>query len=217
MPARRDALRIEAGDAGPVARLMGGADSIIVPKAQDRLMELIEREQLPGDVRTTLAGALTGDLRRQQLLFQAMIDTWPRLQKALGEVKRAVRKAPWKVLPWAPRGGEPNAAAEVLAKEVEGAMWSMRPDAPRATKGFEGTVEELAMGYFLGHQVLEVRWDRDGALWRPGSTKVVPPRFYGYTYSGESEDRLLLDRTGGMGSVNAYEDFPEHRFLIAVN
>ena len=44
---------------------------------------IIEREQLPNDVRSTLAGVLSGDLRRQQLLFQAMIDTWPRLQKAL--------------------------------------------------------------------------------------------------------------------------------------
>ncbi len=216
LPARRDALRIEAADAGSFEGLSGGADSIIVPKAQDRLLELIEREQLPGDVRATLAGALTGDLRRQQLLFQAMIDTWPRLQKALGEVKRAVRKAPWQVKAWAPRGGEPNAAAEALAKDVEGAIWSMRPDAPRATKGFEGTVEELAMGYFLGHQVLEVRWEREGALWRPGSTKVVPPRFYGYPYES-GEDRLMLDRTGGMGAVNQFEDFPEHRFLLAVN
>ncbi|RYD69696.1 MAG: hypothetical protein EOP84_27975, partial [Verrucomicrobiaceae bacterium] len=114
LPERRDSLGIEAGDAGSVTRFDGGADSIIVPKAQDRLLELIEREQLPGDVRSTLAGALTGDLRRQQLLFQAMIDTWPRLQKALGEVKRAVRKAPWQVKAWAPRGGEPDAGAETL-------------------------------------------------------------------------------------------------------
>lgn len=216
LPARRDAL-IEARDSGGVPRLLGGAESIIVPKAQDRLMELIEREQLPSDVRVTLAGALMGDLRRQQLLFQAMIDTWPRLQKALGEVKRAVRKAPWKVLPWAQRGVDPDEGAEKLAKEVETAVWSMRPNAARAWKGFEGTVEELAMGYFLGHQVLEVNWQRGAGGWRPGSTKIVPPRFYGYPYDGKEEDRLMLDRTGGMGAVNQFEDFPEHRFLIAVN
>ncbi len=217
LPARRDALRIDAADGGRPLRLDGGADSIIVPKAQDRLLELIEREQLPGDVRTTLAGALTGDLRRQQLLFQAMIDTWPRLQKALGEVKRAVRKAPWKVQAWARRGEDPDEEAETLAKETEAAVWAMRPDAPRGRKGFEGTVEELAMGYFLGHQVLEVHWERDGRLWVPASTKVVPPRFYGYTYESTGEDRLLLDRTGGKGAMNQLEDFPPHRFLIAVN
>ena len=107
LPPRRDAARVEAADAAPT-RLDGGADSIIVPAARDRMLELIEREQLPGDVRQTLAGALGGDLRRQQLLFQAMIDTWPRLQKAIREVKLAARKAPWRVAAWAPRG--PKAA-----------------------------------------------------------------------------------------------------------
>ena len=51
-------------------------DSIVAPKARDRLLELIEREQITGDVRDTFAGALTRDLRCQQLLFQAMLDTW---------------------------------------------------------------------------------------------------------------------------------------------
>ena len=79
-------------------------DSIVAPKARDRLFELIEREQLPGDVRDTLAGALQGDLRRQQLLFQAMIDTWPRLQKNLSEVLGEVTTAPWEFPPFALRG-----------------------------------------------------------------------------------------------------------------
>lgn len=218
LPARRDAVLIEARDASPpVSGFSGGYEPIVAAKAQDRLLELIEREQLPGDVRQTLAGALMGDLRRQQLLFQAMVDTWPRLQKNLGEIKRAVRKAPWTVQPFAARGEKATPKAEKLAKELEGVIWAMRPDAPRAKKGFEGTVEELAMGYYFGHQVLEVHLDRTGGPWRPRSTKVVPPRFYGYPYDGKEEDRLMLDRSGGMGMLDAYEDFPEHRFLIAVN
>ncbi|MCW1885620.1 DUF935 domain-containing protein [Luteolibacter flavescens] len=216
LPARRDALRIEAADGGSIPRFDGGGESIIAPKAQDRLLELIEREQLPADVRHTLAGALQGDLFRQQLLFQAMIDTWPRLQKALAEIKRAARKAPWQVKAWANRGEKPTAGAEALAKEVESAVWSMRPDPVRGLKGFEGMVEELAMGYFLGHQVMEVHWARDGSTWRPASAKVSPPRFYGYSQTWDGEDRLMLDRTGGMGALQL-EDFPEHRFLIAVN
>lgn len=222
LPPRRDSSTsfVEAR-AADVPILKGGTDSIIVPVARDRMLELIEREQLPNDVRSTLAGALSGDLRRQQLLFQAMIDTWPRLQKALGEVKRAARKAPWKVRAWAPRGGKPDTAAEALAKEVENDIWAMKPDPVRGLKGFEKTVEELAMGYFIGHQVLETRWGC-GAKggWKPTSTKVVPPRFYGYPYDGSSvddEDRLMLDLSGGMSGLNNFEDFPPHRFLVAIN
>jgi len=204
---------IEAADASPSPRY---TDAIVSTKAQDRLLELIEREQLPSDVRHTLAGALAGDLRRQQLLFQAMVDTWPRLQKALAEVKRAVRKAPWLVQAWRERGQKPKPAAEKLAREIEGPIWSMKPDVARGEKGFEGMVEELAMAYFFGHHVLEVRWLRDARGYRPRSAKVVPPRFYGYPYLGNEEDRLMFDQNGGTGAEQ-FVDFPEHRFLIAIN
>ncbi len=223
LPPRRGAsLNMVQASAADVPILKGGTDSIIVPAARDRMLELIEREQHPSDVHATLAGALSGDLRRQQLLFQAMIDTWPRLQKALGEVKRAARKAPWKVMPWAPRGEKPDAAAEALAREVENDIWSMKPDPVRGLKGFEKTVEELAMGYFLGHQVLEVHWSRgpNGIGWKPAGTKVIPPRFYGYPYDGSSlysEDRLMLDSSGGYSGLNHFEDFPPYRFLVAIN
>ena len=212
LPPRRESFVIEATEAPSLSL----TESIIVPKAQDRLLETIEREQLPADVRQTLAGALAGDLRLQQLLFQAMVDTWPRLQKALREVKLAVRKALWQLKPWAERGEKPKGGAEKLAREVEAAIWSMRPDPTRGERGFEGMVEELALGYFFGHQVLEIRWERDAKGYRPRSAKVVPPRFYGYPYQNDGEDRLMFDPTGGMGAPQ-FEDFPEHRFLIAIN
>jgi phage gp29-like protein len=189
----------------------------VVAEARERVWELFEREQVPQEVRQTLSGSLAGDLRKQQLLFQAMVDTWPRLQKALGEVKRAARKAPWRVNAWCARGESPGAEAEAVAKTVEHAMWGMRPDPVRGLKGFEGMVEELAAGYFLGHQVMELHWARDGAGWRPEAAKVVPPRYYGYPYDVEGGDRLMLDPAGGAEGFQAYEDFPRHRFLVAVN
>ena len=69
LPPCRDNL-VEAKDVWSFFR----TDSIVAPKACDRLFELIERWQLPGDVRDTLAGVFSGDLRRQQWLFQAMLD-----------------------------------------------------------------------------------------------------------------------------------------------
>jgi len=216
LPPRRDVVTVVAADSGDHPAFSGGDDVIVVQKAQDRLYELIEREQLPNDVRYTLAGALSGDLRRQQLLFQAMVDTWPRLQKSLREIRLAVRKADWKVKPWAERGSKPSSQAEKLAKEIEHDIWSMRPDVARGEKGFEGTVEELAIGYYFGHHVLETNWNRDASGFKPRSTKVVPPRFYGYPYGIDEEDRLMFDPTGQMGSIR-YEDFPQHRFLLAIN
>jgi phage gp29-like protein len=209
-------VTIVAADSGDRPSFSGSDDTIVVQKAQDRLYELIEREQLPTDVRYTLAGALSGDLRRQQLLFQAMVDTWPRLQKCLREIRLAIRKADWKVKPWAERGTKPTPQAEKLAKEIEHDIWSMRPDVARGEKGFEGTVEELAIGYYFGHHVLETNWNRDTVGYKPRSTKVVPPRFYGYPYVSNEDDRLMFDPTGTDGTVS-YVDFPDHHFLLAIN
>lgn len=208
------------------APLSGLSDSIIIPDARDRMLELIEREQLPGDVNAALTGALSGDMIRQQLLFQAMIDTWPRLQKALRELKLKVRNAPWTVTPWAPRGGKPSKEAESRAKMVENSVWGMRPDMVRGYKGFEGTIEEIVMGYFLGHYVGEIHWKQDWLsvgenaerqFWLSKCTKTLPPRFYGYPAWEQGEDRLMLDPEGGQRGPSNLEDFPPNRFLVAVN
>ncbi|WP_341405416.1 phage portal protein family protein [Luteolibacter soli] len=202
------------------AGLLEDDGSIIVPMARDRLLEIFERVQRPGEVASTLEGALTGQLWQQQMLFQAMVDTWPRLQKALREVKLAARKAPWRVEAYARRGEKAKAGAEKLAREVEEMVWGMKPDPVRGLKGFEGTVEELAMGYFMGHHVLEPHWKRNAeGMVAPVSTLPVPPRFYGYPLLEDGVDRLMLDRSGSMAGVGgaALEDFPRHRFLIAVN
>lgn len=208
---------VEARQASSALKVGDDDGLIIAPQARERILELFEREQMPGDVRSNLASALTGNLRAQSLMFQAMIDTWPRLQKGLREIKLSARKAPWKVEPWSKRGEEPDPAAEDLAQELESAVWRMKPDAIRGLNGFESTVEALAEGYFLGHQVLEIHWQRgkDGKI-LPKHTRTLPPRFYDYPTCQDGEDRLMLDRSGSwIGST--LEDFPPHRFLVAVN
>ena len=196
------------------ARAAAPMSAVIQPKAQDRLYELIEREQLPGDVRETLAGALTGDLPRQQLLFQAMIDTWPRLQKNLTEVARSVSSTPWEIQPYSEQGDEPTESAIEKARMVQTAIENMSPRPAWDELSERGLVKSLTHGYYMGHQVCEVFWDRKAEGTMPRSAKIVPPRFYDYPDTGE--DRLMFSPDGGFYSGN-YEDFPEHHFLIAVN
>lgn len=197
----------------------GLTDSIVAPKARDRFFELIEREQLPGDVRDTLAGALTGDMRRQQLLFQAMIDTWPRLQKNLAEIFREVKKAPWEFTAFSQRGQDADPTAVEKAELAEDAFWTMTPRIDRGEKGGRGVIEQLAYGYFAGHQVIEIRWDSNETGIVPRAGKVVPPRYYGYPFDNpdqDEEDRLMFLREGGLKGYD-YEDFPKHHFLLAIN
>ena len=216
LPPRRSEL-IQAAAAVPQGNDWGS--SINVPLARDRMLDYFEREQLPGDVRSTLQAALNGDLHYQHLLFTAMLDTWPKLQKAIEEIARKVSCAPWKVHPYAVRGEEPTPKAEKDAKEIEAFIWGMKPRVERMENGLEDTIKALVRGYYYGHAVCEIRWEnKDG--WRPRATKSIPARFYGYPYDAGSaedpEDRLMFDPTGMMGS-RAFEDFAENRFLIGIH
>ena len=218
LPPRRSEL-VQAAAAAPRGNDWGS--SINVPLARDRMLETFEREQLPDEVRSTLAAALNGDLHFQHLLFTAMIDTWPKLQKAIDEIARKVTVAPWKIVPYAMRGEKPDAAAEKMAKEVEALVWGMKPRTARLESGLEETITSLVRGYYYGHSVSEIRWERrtDG-MWAPRSTKAVAARFYGYPYGFEDqadpEDRLMFD-PDGMTGARSFVDFPEHRFLIGIH
>lgn len=223
LPPRRSEL-IQAAAAVPVVKdsLTTQSDwggSINVPLARDRMLEYFEREQLPGDVRSTLQAALTGDLHYQHLLFTAMLDTWPKLQKAVEEIARKVSCAPWKVVPYAERGEKPKPKAEKDAKEIEALIWGMKPKVERMENGLEDTIKAIVRGYYYGHAVCEIRWEKkDG--WRPRATKTIPARYYGYPYDAataeDPEDRLMFDPTGMQGS-RTFEDFPENRFLIGIH
>lgn len=219
LPPRRDEkpIRLEAAHKQKPSESFS-MEPFVKSDVGQRFMDLIEREQLPSDVRTTLEGALTGDMTAQSLLFQAMIDTWPRMQKCLGEIKRAVSNAPWKICPYIERGKE-EADKEAIdrAEMVEAAFWDTKPDPTRSEISSEGMLGNLVYGYYTGHHVIETYWmrGRDGTL-KPRSYKDVPPRFYGYPYESQEDDRLMFNPDGGYSLTN-YEDFPPHHFLIAIN
>lgn len=98
LPLKRSELIAAAHAATPAKRVKLSSERVIRLEPKDRFYDMIEREQLPSDVKATLVGALTGDLQRQGLLFDAMIDTCPRLQTNLDEVRTKVSKAPFSVV-----------------------------------------------------------------------------------------------------------------------
>jgi phage gp29-like protein len=189
---------------------------VVVNKAENRLMELIEREQLPGDVRSTLAGALSGDLTRQNLLFQAMFDTWPRLSKNASELADVVECANWQFLPHTMRG-EKQASKDATSRVefIEDAWNDTAPDIKRNEKSSSELIKQLCFGYWMGHHVVETLWEKKDIGITPRAYKNVPPRFYGYPYNEQGDDRLMFEPSGMIG-LN-YVDFPDHKFLIGIN
>ena len=183
--------------------------SVVNPAARDRLYAVIERAMLPHSVESVLATAMQGDLRHQWLLFVAMIDSWPRLQKNLSEVGREAAKAPYDVRPFAYRNADPTPEAVERAELVEDSLNAMLPDPKVGEMGYRGLLEYLGAGYYQGHILAELRWNEDLS---PRAAFPVDPRFYGYPRAGE--DRLMLNLSGHYNG--ALTDFSDHKFLIGV-
>ena len=190
------------------------ADGIIAPKAKDRFYEILEREQMPSSVKSTLQGALNGNLRNQGAMFESMLDSWPRLQSNMNEVAEKVRDAEFKIEPYSEEGEEPTESAIEKAKFVEGALNKMKSDPKNGSLDFKGLKLNLATGYFTGHNVNELFWADDSGAMLPTTAKNVPWRYFGYPYSSDADDRLMLSPDGFHDDL---EDFPEHKFIIGVN
>ena len=207
--------KVEAADASPVVPKVLGQD-IITDKAKDRLYQILQREQLPTDIDSTLKGALRGDLRMQGALFDAMLDTWPRLQSNMDEMRGALMKAKFKVEPFAVQGEESTEAAVDRARFVETALRGMKPKALKAQLAYKGIVRCLADSYFTGHSVIELLWynDKEGNL-VPKYGRSLHWTYFGYPQMTDEDDELALFRDG-IQYAGKPEEFTENKFLVGV-
>lgn len=194
---------------------------IIRPDARAQWTGWLAKDYTPERVEMVLRNALWGDHEAQWELFALMEDTWPRLRKAMLELKRAVVQMDWKVEPWAEDGEAPSELAETKAKVVSHALWRMRPHQGEVANGFQGTVFDLMDAWAKGISVLEIEWEvraagKLGAVTAPRSTTWVHPKHYTV-----GPDGTLLLRAGdslaggGLGRDQAVM-FPPNKFLIAV-
>ena len=195
-------------DAGPnLARILNR-------EVATRWMGTRARDFTPDRIEQTLTDAMAGSLGSQWELFALMEDTWPRLAKALLEIKRAVVAMDWHVEPWAEDGQAATDDAQRKARLISGAIWKMRPPIGDGANGFEGTVFDLLDAWGKGVSVLEVTWEArqtltDGLLMAPQATYWVDPANYGWHGSSL---RLRMPGDGG----GALVEFPPDRFLVGI-
>lgn len=193
------------GQALPIGR-------IVRPESRGYWMGWVARDYTPERVELVLRDALAGNLTQQWELFALMEDTWPRLGKALAEVKRAVLQLDWDCEPWAEEDEPPTPEAEERAKLVSRASWTMRPDPAEAGNDFRGTIHDLLDAWGKGLSVVEIVWETreagdGGTLVAPAASYWVHPRHYQW---GEGV-LTLRDERGGTFA------FPRDKFLIGVS
>ncbi len=207
-------FKVKAAESKPRER-MAMDMPIIEQTADERMLEIMERERLPSDVNQTLANAIDGDLRYKGVLFETMLDTWPRLQGNLDEICGHVSRNEIEIEPFSDQGDDPTPSAIEKAKFIKAALDAMEVDYIDDLKDIEGTVYGIAMSYFTGHSVQEILWESNDKGIVPESTLQLPWRNFGYPYSHAEKDRLMLNRSGDY-SFNTLEDFPANKFIVAI-
>jgi phage gp29-like protein len=200
-------------------------DRIIRPEVRANWLSSRLRTITPDHVEMILASSLSGSLTSAHELFQLMEDTWPRLQKNLGELKRAVLQLEWKVKPWTEEDMPPTDLAKERAALVSHCLWRMNPAAESDESGIKDTMFDLLDAWAKGVSVLEILWDRApvpkfGDMVVPRATAWVSPQSYawsaeagafGLTMPAPGDD-LSQPRIGSSGTVHP---FPPHKFIIA--
>ncbi len=184
---------------------------ILRPDAGQNWMGWAAKDYTPEMIELTLRSAMAGDHIRQWELFYLMEDTWPRLAKAVAELKRAVAQLEIEVEPWAEDDEAATPEAAERAKLVSRAVWSMRPRPEEAGNGFTATMTDILDAWAKALTVLEIEWEQraagnGGTIIAPAATHWVHPSHYGLR-----DGRLMLRTHEKAG----FEDFPPHKFILA--
>lgn len=193
---------------------------IIRPEAAPRWRSARVSQFTPQYVEWTLANALAGDLVAQWEMFDLMEETWPRLAKNLGEIKRQVAAMKWSVQAWSEEDAAPPAEAEERARLVSHVIWRMRPDAARGERDFGGVVYDLLDAWGKGVSLVELIWEErkvpglgSKAVLRAG--EWVHPNNYGVAEDGSIG--LRLDPEQGMvHRGSAVRELPPYKFLVGI-
>jgi len=169
----------------------------------------------PDQVRTILRGVRTGKLEDQDRLFRLMLDTWPRLRKALNEVAGAVARLELEIKPAVREDAEePTPAAIKIYETVERALESYSPRPGYWELDLSGMVKAIIDAYAKGISVLEIVWQSENGVISPRCYAPVPAKYLAYPSASNDVDRLMISPSG----VNyaSLVDFPPDRFLIGV-
>ena len=184
----------------------------------------------PAMIESVLRLGLSGDLVGSWQLFQVMEDTWPRLNKNLLELKRAVIGLDREIIPFSIPGQAPTESARQRAALVQSILFDLRPTAGADENDFSGTVFDLLDAWAKGVAVLEIDWeircspmagrpDRLSHRLAPRATRWLHPQHYAWVAATGSLELRLPDNPSSIASVgdrSGYRPFPPDKFLVAV-
>jgi phage gp29-like protein len=167
----------------------------------------------PEQVRQILRNVRTGKLEDQDRLFRMMVDTWPRLSKALNEIASAVSKLVMEIKPaMRPGEDEPTPQSQRITDVVKRALESYAPHPQAWELDLQGMIKSLIDAYAKGISVLEIVWQSANGVVSPRCYCPIPAKYLAYPNTSNAIDRLMI-APNGVNSSNL-EDFPPDKFII---
>jgi phage gp29-like protein len=186
------------------------------PSIMDEEAGLLWAPVTPQRARLMLQAAAQGDLQQQEQLFRLMLDTWPRLAKATGEVCRAVSRMNFQVT-------APEGAPEGWEDLVKRSLRAWRPRPATMELGFEEALDALAMARHTGFTALELHWQRTPHGILPRAAWSLTSRHYAWNDAG-TEIGLVgqglrpggayAPEGAGSGERGAWREFEANKFLV---
>lgn len=206
-----------------IRRLPPGMRQIVRPNAAPNWRSAKVANMTPARVESILDQGLSGDAEGQWELFDLMEDTWPRLAKNMGEIKRTVAAMKWTVTPWSEDDEEASQNAKDRAKLVSHAVWRMAPETGVDELEFTGVIHDLLDAWGKGVSLLEILWDEHnyppyGLHIRPRACQWVHPSNWGVMDDGTIGLRTTEIRHSLTKSFAARDliSLPEYKFLCGI-
>ncbi len=196
---------------------------ILRPQVAPRWRSARVSTYTPQYVEYTLANALAGDVESQWDLFDLMEDTWPRLAKDLGDIRRSVAAMKWTVEPWAEDDETTSPEADARARLVSNLIWRMKPDPAQDELGFTGIVSDLLDAWGKGISLIELLWEERttptlGDIIAPRAGQWVHPSNYGVTEDGAVGLRLEGESSPFMARpASGLAELPPYKFLVGIS
>ncbi len=186
-------------------------DTILLPHARSRWMVPQAAMMTPARIEHILRSACTTESpANEHALYDLMEATWPRLLKAMQEVKNAVMGLEWNIMDADEEDHVPGAR-----ELIERAMNGMKGDPFTDGQGWRATLSSLLDARLRGVSVCEIVWEYRGgkkfpAAWLPRMTRDTHARHFGW----RAEDGRLVLYPEVM--TQAGVEFPVNKFLVGV-
>lgn len=145
----------------------------------------------PKQVDSIMRASLAGNIWQFTQLVQRMMESWPMLKKCSHELRQAVSRVKYTVVPFVEKEGEdPTPTSVEKSDTVARAMRSFEIDRFSDEESFNGLVYDITDAAIVGLSISEIMWhqqaDPAGTLeWLPRASAYVHPRLYAFSSDGK--------------------------------